>query len=89
MGSAAVERGAVLKVAQNRKNRDFGRPYVRSFGCSAASEAAVLGYSTVGAWPGRLLVARSAGGERGALLKVGIFQVCKRVEWSAWATTTS
>ena len=79
----------MLKVAQNRKNRDFGRPYVRSFGCSAASEAAVLGYSTVGARPDRLLVECSAINELGAQSKVGIFQVCKSVERSSWATASN
>ena len=78
MGSAAVERGAVLKKSpQIEKIATLADRNVRSFGCSATSEAAVLGYSTVGARHDRLLVECSAINELGAQSKVGIFQVCK------------
>jgi len=86
---SATPRSKSSKSAKIEKIATLADQHVRCFSGTAVSEAAGLGSSTVGARPGGLLVAESAGGERGALLKVGIFQVCKRVEWSAWATTTS
>ena len=65
---SATPRSKSSKSAKIEKIATLADQHVRCFSGTAVSEAAGLGSSTVCARPGGLLVAGSAGGERGALL---------------------